>query len=64
MQQAYNRRQHHRRIFHSSSSPKRRDRLFILLAMVPLTAGLAHGLSLNSPMQQSEPMQVSGANPL
>ena len=64
MQQAYHRRQHHRRIFHSTCSTKRRDRWFILLAMVPLTAGLAHGLSLNAPWQQSDPMQLSSGNPL
>ncbi|OUT70834.1 MAG: hypothetical protein CBB79_08650 [Synechococcus sp. TMED19] len=62
MQQAYSRRQPHRRIFRSSNSTKRHDRWFILLAMVPLTAGLAHGLSTMTPLQPSEPMQLSGGN--
>ena len=57
MQQAYRRRQRH--IFRSSSSMPRYDRWFILLAMVPLTAGLAHGLSLNPPLQERDQLRLS-----
>lgn len=59
MQQAYRRRQQQRQIFRSSSSTPRYDRWFILLAMVPLTAGLAHGLSLNPPIQEREQLRLS-----
>ena len=59
MQQAYRRRQQQRQIFRSSSSTPRYDRWFILLAMVPLTAGLAHGLSLNPPLQEREQLRLS-----